>query len=939
MAAPKVIWVDAAPRDPATGAAGTFRAAGGGADMPYRLDGNDYLAGVADLPTVVTALTVPDELDFGDGAIPQALAFTWRPSSSARLAAAAALYWGDAAVTIRLGPEGSAPASLVAGKALNAIVDDDALVVTMSDPAAAFALPVLVDKFAGTGGAEGPADWSGRIKRRAWGRCFNVEALPIDKANQVYCVAHPGFPLQSIDTIRDGGRATDPALIATVNWAGSIAATFAALQAAAAPAGGGVVAPSIACIKWWTDPQSSLTVDLHGEVGAAYVETAAEISERVVQARGGPAFAAGEVAASKAARPEVGGLFVDAESYTVGNALAFLLGGTSQLWTLNPAGAIVVRRWAWGAAVASFKSQAVARRRMFKPVKARTLKYHQNNKTMARGDIVSVVLTSIVDARLSRDNVTVPADSSGNLAAGVLDAAGGNFVLKLGNDDVSAGATFSVLAGAVGGTATIDAAGAYKPLTMTSSSLVVTFRANYGGVDYDRVYTLTKAPAGTGGSGSPGLNAKLIHLINDRDQITYDGSGALSPSLQPVTFTVEKTNLSSATVTIALTDAAGTTLNANTYLTGSGTVTPSGNTFTMTGVTLTLSAANFNTARGSTEGVIVSVSHVDGVGDKADILRALAGAPGSAGGPGSPGANAKTIYVRSDRQIITYDGAGAISPSTQTTTFTAVKQNTSGTVTWTMKQADGTAISAASYLSATTGDSVTMTAAAFDAARGSTLGVSVIGTITADGIGDEIGVVRSANGAPGSAGAPGAAGNTVRRIYKRAASVPATPTGNLTPSGWSTTLPAADGNSAYASDGLISGADNVTLIGVWTDPALFEAVGSGGGGAPATYGVNQGPTVVLDIGQTVSIDWSYGANWTSGSSSIQGQVAVSGGGSGAILVGDSLALNSSEPFESDSRSGTYTNTSGTKQPFTFTFQVTGGGGRTYSPSLTWMTVS
>ena len=942
MAGALVIYVEAQPRVPSTGATTFVRLAGGGSDMPYTFNGQtDWQAGLEDLPNVQTALQVDDEFDFGSSAVPQALQLKWRPTSKARLATAANLYWKDAAISVWLGVEGSTPAQLIpAGKVLDATVDDDALTITLSDPAAAFALPVLVDRFGGTGDEDGPTEWKGRIKRRAWGRCYNVEALAILPASNIYCLTDPGRPLQGIDAVRDGGRAADPATLTVLPWQGSIAATFDALKVAAAAPGSGVLCPTIGCLKWWTTPQSTLTVDLRGEVGSGYVETAAAIAERIVQARSGPAFASGEVAASAAAKAYPCGVLIDDENTTVGNAMATLLGGTGQLFVIDSNGQLRLRRWVWGSSVASFRSEHAARRRVFKPVKTRKLGYHKNFKVMGRGDIVAAVLneTTGIDARLSRDNVTVPADSSGNLAAGVLDAAGGTFTLKLGNEDVSAGASFSVLAGAVGGTATIDAAGAYKPTSMTAPTLVVTFRANYGGVDFDRVYTLTKAPAGSGGgSGSPGAPAKLLFIVNDRDQITYDGTGAINPSSQPVTFTLDKQNLSSSTVTVALYTASNppTQINANSYLTGSGTITPAGNTFTMTGVTITLSAANFDSARSGTEGIILSVTHADGVGDKADILRAPAGAPGAAG---SPGANAKTIYVRSSTQQITYDSTGAINPSGQSIKFTAVKQNTANTVTWRVFRQDEVEVTASSYLDATSGDVVNMSAAAFDSARGSTKGVIVRGYVLADGIADEISVTQQAAGANGAAGSPGQTGNTVKRVYKRSASAPATPSGNYVPSGWSGTLPAADGNPAWASDAEI-GNDGTTLVGAWTTPALFEAA-IVGGGSTTGYSRNGTATLVLAPGQTVSVAWNYNVNWTSGSGNVQGKVVVGGAGSGNIAVGSVLTLSSSDPNEQDGVTTTYTNTTGSTGSFTFTYQVsfTGSAAGNFVAAETWMTV-
>ncbi len=70
----------------------------------------------------------------------------------------------------------------------------------------------------------------------------------------------------------------------------------------------------------------------------------------------------------------------------------------------------------------------------------------------------------------------------------------------------------------------------------------------------------------------------------------------------------------------------------------------------------------------------------------------------------------------------------------------------------------------------------------------------------------------------GDAGPSGSAGNIQYQIYRRSATPPATPTGNLTPAFWSTSIPADDGNALWVSVGLISGGDGITLIGSWSTP-------------------------------------------------------------------------------------------------------------------------
>jgi len=74
------------------------------------------------------------------------------------------------------------------------------------------------------------------------------------------------------------------------------------------------------------------------------------------------------------------------------------------------------------------------------------------------------------------------------------------------------------------------------------------------------------------------------------------------------------------------------------------------------------------------------------------------------------------------------------------------------------------------------------------------------------------------SGSNGTNGAAGVAGNIAYDIYRRSSTTPATPTGNLTPAFWNTSIPSDDGNALWQSNGLISGSDGITLIGSWSTP-------------------------------------------------------------------------------------------------------------------------
>lgn len=391
MAAP-LILVEAQPRRTDTGATVTVRLAGGGGVKPYRYSGHGWRAGLTGLPRIIAAIDFRGD-DLGTGSVPQAMVLRWAPARSSAVAELAAYHWTDADITVRIGPEGTLPPVLLSGKVLEAPSDNGALSIALADPAADLKKPLLTERFAGTGGIEGPAEWEGRIKSRAWGRIFNAKGEPIDQANNIYCFGDPTRRWQAFDAVRDKGAAA--AALTTLAWQGSAAATFTALQAAEAPDGGGVACPSIACVKWWTEPAGSLCADLRGEIGAGYVETAPAIAERVAAVVSTVAFAAGTVAGAAAARPIAVGWLVEDENTTAANVIDQLLGDVSLIWVLDD-DEVVIRAWEWGESVASARTLGVRRREAFKPVSKRKLGYRRNQHKMTRDSIAAIVLATDV---------------------------------------------------------------------------------------------------------------------------------------------------------------------------------------------------------------------------------------------------------------------------------------------------------------------------------------------------------------------------------------------------------------------------------------------------------------------------------------------------------------------------------------------------------------
>ncbi|MDE1917674.1 MAG: hypothetical protein KGJ57_18155 [Sphingomonadales bacterium] len=391
MTAP-IILVEVNPRRAADGVTETVRLAGNGCLYPYFYGGEHWRAGISKLPTLVTELSFQGD-DFGTGGVPQAAEIEWGASTDADLAEMSAYMWIDAPITVRIGPEnadGVLPDVVLTGKVLSALPEGSTLKITLSDPAADLKKPLITATYGGTGGLDGPADWAGKVKRRVWGRIWNLQGDCIDVANNIYCFADPLHKLLSFDALRDKGAAA--AQIDFLDAQATAADTFTALQNAVAPQGGGVACPSIACVKWWTAPAGTLTADLRGEIAGGYVETTAEIVARLVAAGPATPMADGTVAAATALRPAPVGWVASDESTTVAAMIEDLLGSSSLLWLLNAAGQIELHPWSWDNSVANARSLSVKRNSAYAPVGTRKLGFRRNETKMARGDLAGIVL-------------------------------------------------------------------------------------------------------------------------------------------------------------------------------------------------------------------------------------------------------------------------------------------------------------------------------------------------------------------------------------------------------------------------------------------------------------------------------------------------------------------------------------------------------------------
>lgn len=169
------------------------------------------------------------------------------------------------------------------------------------------------------------------------------------------------------------------------------------------------------------------------------------------------------------------------------------------------------------------------------------------------------------------------------------------------------------------------------------------------------------------------------------------------------------------------------------------TVNYTGNSYTVTGGLDSGESVASLTIRATGSGAYASIS-IDKV---FSLTKSSAGADGS---------SAKLLSVTPSRQIINYSGGGSLTPAIQTIDFTTTKQNTTATVSWTLKDTLGNTLTPATYLFATTGNTNSMTADQFNAAIAvnSARGVVVTATLT-DGItlSDSVTIVKVIDGVDG----------------------------------------------------------------------------------------------------------------------------------------------------------------------------------------------
>ncbi|KPF75874.1 hypothetical protein IP68_04910 [Blastomonas sp. AAP25] len=385
----QVQWIELRPRDPATAGLATLRFAGGAVERSYFREENNqhYKAGVVSAPRFAARIGFGRD-GFTGQTVPQASRIQIAPAEPAVFESLAGYFWKDAEISIDAGPEDAATfPRLFTGTVVGDSIADGVFTLTIADLSTRLDKPVCDKRFAGNGGIEGGEEAEGRTKRRSWGYVFNVEGRLLDPANSIYEFGDPAFPLSGFSALRDKGR-TGPFTV--LAWQGSIAATFAALQASSPAQGGGVVAPSIACAKWWTQPSGPLTADFIGTPGTGGSMAVASLIDAVSARFSGPAVT--NRTAGNALRPAAAGIHVGDENTTGAQVIDRLALGSSLIWVAAPEGVIRLLPWTFdngGAEV--LQGQFIGRERAHAPHYRRRVGFQANNRRHSESEIAESI--------------------------------------------------------------------------------------------------------------------------------------------------------------------------------------------------------------------------------------------------------------------------------------------------------------------------------------------------------------------------------------------------------------------------------------------------------------------------------------------------------------------------------------------------------------------
>lgn len=297
------VLIEAAPLDPVTGTRATVRAASAQDPAITALNNQAWWPAVLAKPSLGLKLFDGDftsDVDPGTASLALALDALERATPNVRR-----FVWAGAAVTIYAGESGQAWPWEVAftGRVDRFEQRASRLDLTAAVDTEPFDADVLTATYAGTTGIEGGGDLKGRLKPLVLGYCSNVEPVLIDAVDNIYQFSAYG-PMLAIGTLYERGADFGPAV---GNYA-----SFAALKAAAIPAGRWAACSAQGLVRLGAPAYGVITGDVAGVTTGGFTDRTGAMIQRAASIAGTPAnrIAAATFTALDTAHPYSAGIVV-----------------------------------------------------------------------------------------------------------------------------------------------------------------------------------------------------------------------------------------------------------------------------------------------------------------------------------------------------------------------------------------------------------------------------------------------------------------------------------------------------------------------------------------------------------------------------------------------------------------------------------------------------
>lgn len=257
------------------------------------------------------------------------------------------------------------------------------VILPLSDASGRLSRPLNTNVYAGSGSVEGGADLKGKYKPKGYGACRNVRAVLVDSANLIY-------------QVNDGAISDVPNC-----WDRQIAlakgADYASLvdMTTNAPAAGNYrVWKGGGYFRLGSNPAGEVTSDVLGDAVGGYINTTADILNRILTTQGGlgaPEIDAAAIAALNVDQPSAVGIWRGVEGDSIAAVIDELLQNAGAFGGLSRTGVFtcaVLKAPNAGAAVAAYGLEEIRKVEReplpadVEPIVSRSIVGYQKNYTV-----------------------------------------------------------------------------------------------------------------------------------------------------------------------------------------------------------------------------------------------------------------------------------------------------------------------------------------------------------------------------------------------------------------------------------------------------------------------------------------------------------------------------------------------------------------------------